>query len=195
MGAVRQAQARRVRHAWAERGRRREKSAHPLRADGRADAAVGRLRSVTVRFEGVRVTVCNKRWGRFRTGPLSASCEYERGEVCLLLARRSICLLSTSTRECMVSIRGISDDPNGSLVSNVAMAAPRKEGGGEVRERRVTILHRTEYHQFRKRISCDTIKPNSQSNHTIGRITRLGRTRGKVLDYTRRFGGFYVATV
>ena len=31
-------------------------------------------------------------------------------------------------------------------------------------------------HQFQSGFPLDTIEPNSQSNHTIGQITRLGRT-------------------
>ena len=55
----------------------------------------------------------------------------------------------------------------------------RKEGGGEVREWVGRNLHCTECHQFRKRISRWTVKPDPQLNHTISCITRTmqGRTR------------------
>ena len=124
-------------------------------------------------FRGRSVTVCNKRWGRFRT---AAECRARTREdpICLNARHeRSICLLSTSTRECMVSIRGISDDPNGSLVHTCnRLPPPGRRGRRFLLRIFISIVTAVYCVMFG---FPATRAPNSQSNHTIGRITRLGR--------------------
>ena len=65
-----------------------------------------------------------------------------------------------------VSIRGISDDPNGSLVSNVvAMAAPRRAAARcESGESQFFIVRST--------ISSESGFPATQSNRTHSQITQ-----------------------
>ena len=95
-----------------------------------------------------------------------------------------------------LSIRGISDDPNGSLVSNVvAMAAPRRAAARcESGESQFFIVRST--------ISSESGFPATQSNRTHSQITQLveshdwGEHAGKSWTTLEGYGGVLrVATV
>ena len=91
-----------------------------------------------------------------------------------------------------VSIRGISDDPNGSLVSNVvAMAAPRRAAA-------MCESGESQFFIVRSTISSESGFPATQSNRTHSQITQLveshdwGEHAGKSWTTLEGYGGFYV---